>query len=472
MMKSNLRTISQNLIFLFIGQGASGVILFITMAYLARVLGPHNFGVISFAEGILMFFLGITSLGLDYIGIREVAKTKEKTAYFTDRILSIRLLLALLCFILLIIFVFILRKPLITKYVTIIYGISLFSAACFLDWVFQGLEKMQFVAIGSITRALIFALGVGFLISNQEQVITVSIIYSLAWLASSIVLLIFYIRSIGLPHFKKDLTAYKSLLKDSLPIGFSILAGWVIQYFGSTVLFLFKGEQEAGIFNAAFRPIILLVTGLTLYYNAIFPVIAKSAADDIYTLKRVINTSIGVILTVMLPFVVLGNFMAENIIGQIYGRQFITGANVFSMLLWWPVLVTIVIAYGRTLIACNKQYYITWGALISAGLNIVLNLSLIPFLGSFGVAIAKIGADSVAFLYYYIIIKTVVDIPVFKIILCPLIAAAGMFIFLTQAYSQNTLYIVPMSFAVYLVILFFMSRVMPSWINLMIDGHA
>ncbi|MBI5893480.1 MAG: oligosaccharide flippase family protein, partial [Deltaproteobacteria bacterium] len=288
--KSNIAAIARNLSFLFIGQGASGVILFITMAYLARVLGPHNFGVISFAEGVLMFFLGITSLGLDYIGIREIAKAKEKTIYFTDRIVSIRLLLALLSFVLLIMFVFILRKPLITKYVTIIYGISLFSAACFLDWVFQGLEKMQFVAIGSITRALIFALGIVFLISNQEQVITVSIIYSLSWLASSIVLLIFYIRNIGLPHFNKDLTAYKSLLKDSLPIGFSILAGWVIYYFGSTMLFLLKGEHEAGIFNAAFRPIILMVTGLTLYFNAIFPIISKSAAADMYTLKQVINT--------------------------------------------------------------------------------------------------------------------------------------------------------------------------------------
>lgn len=471
MTKSNLRAISQNLLFLFIGQGASGVILFITMAYLARVLGSYNLGVISFAEGVLMFFLGITSLGLDYIGIREIAKTKERTVYFTDRILSIRLLLALLSFILLIIFVFILRKPLITKYVTIIYGISLFSAACFLDWVFQGLEKMQFVAIGSITRALIFALGVIFLISNQEQVITVSIIYSLSWLASSIVLLIFYIRNIGLPHFKKDLTAYKSLLKDSLPIGFSILAGWVIHYFGSTMLFLLKGEQEAGIFNAAFRPIILMVTGLTLYFNAIFPIISKSAVDDIYTLKRVINTSVGVILTVMLPFVVLGNFMAENIIEQIYGRQFITGANVFGMLLWWPVIVTIVIAYGRTLIAFNKQHYITWGALISAGLNIVLNLSLIPFLGSFGVAIAKIGADSIAFLYYYIIIKKVMDIPVFKIMLCPLIATSGMFIFLTQSSGQNILYVVPISLTVYSAILFLMSRIVPSWMRLMVGEH-
>jgi len=174
------KTVAHNLLFLALGQGVSGVLMFVAMAYLARTLGPHNFGIIGFAEGVLIFFLGLTSFGLDYIGIREVAKARERVRYFTDIIISMRFLLALLSFALLVLFIFILEKPAIIKYVTLIYGISLFCAACLLDWVFQGLEKMQFVAVSSITKAVVFASGVFFLVSGQEDIIKVAIIYSCA----------------------------------------------------------------------------------------------------------------------------------------------------------------------------------------------------------------------------------------------------------------------------------------------------
>lgn len=467
------KTVAYNLSFLALGQGVGGILLFVAMAYLARTLGPHNFGIIGFAEGVLVFFLGLTSFGLDYIGIREIAKAREKARYFTNIIVSMRLLLALVSFILLAVFILFIRKPLIIKYVALIYGASLFFAACLLDWVFQGLEKMQFVAVSSITKAVVFASGVFLFVSNQEDIINVAIVYFLAWMMAVIVSLFFYTRAFELPKLMNDFSAYKSFLKDSLPLGFLISVGWVMHYFDSTLLFLWKGEAEAGLFNAAFRPIVLIIAGLTMYFNATFPIISRSAVDNLDTLKKVMNASIGGLLTILLPFIAIGAYSSDYIINKIYGEQFIYGANIFSILLLWPILVCIISGYGRILLACNKQRYIGWGALISAILNITLNLSLIPMLGGLGAASAKVGADFVTFLFFYFfVMKNVLDIPVFKLILCPMIAAFGMFVFLTQSPIHNIWSVILLSIIVYFAILFLMSRIMPGWMRSMISGEA
>ena len=462
------KTVAHNLLFLALGQGVSGVLMFVAMAYLARTLGPHNFGIIGFAEGVLIFFLGLTSFGLDYIGIREVAKARERVRYFTDIIISMRFLLALLSFALLVLFIFILEKPAIIKYVTLIYGISLFCAACLLDWVFQGLEKMQFVAVSSITKAVVFASGVFFLVSGQEDIIKVAIIYFLAWLMATVILMFFFSRAFGLPKFKKDFFAYNDFFKDSLPLGFLMVAGWVMHYFDLTLLFFWRGEEEAGLFNAAFRPIVLIVAGITMYFNATFPVISRSAVDNLDTLKKVMNASIGGILTILLPCIAIGVYLSDYIINKIYGEQFIYGANIFSILLLWPVLVCIIGGYGKTLVACGKQRYIGWGALVSAILNITLNLSLIPMLGGLGAAIAKVGADFVTFLFFYfIVMKNVLDIPVFKLILCPIVATFGMFVFLIRFEAQETWFVIFMGILIYLTILFLMAKLMPGWLRSM-----
>ncbi|MBI5892276.1 MAG: flippase [Deltaproteobacteria bacterium] len=448
------------------------MILFFAIAYLARTLGPHNFGIINFAEGVLTFFVGVTSLGLDYIGMRDVAKDRGKTDYLVGTIVSMRLLLAFASFVLLTVFVIFLDKPLVTKYVTVIYGLALFCAAFFVDWVFQGLERMQFVAAGSIIKAVVFILGVFFFTTGHEDIVLVSIIYFLSRLVPAIILLFFYVKSFGFPGLKIDLPAYRSFLKDSLPIGLSIMLGWVMLYFDSTMLFLWKGEGEAGVFSAAFKPVVLITVGIVYYLNAIFPTISRAAMDNTDMLRRIINTSIGGILTFFLPLAVAGNYLAGDIIKMLYGEKFIGGTAVLGILLWWPVVGGVVNTYIRTLIVCGKQRYIIWGALTTAVLNIILNIALIPVWSGVGAAIAKVGADLVTFLFYFIVMKNIVEIPVFKILFCPLVSAIAMFAYLKQDSIMNIWLGASLGLIIYFSILFLMSRIMPIWMKSMIEARV
>ncbi len=71
--------IFKNFSYLAAAELISKGIAFFTTVYIARVLGPENFGKLGFAQAVLSYFILIVSLGFDVYGAREIARNKENT---------------------------------------------------------------------------------------------------------------------------------------------------------------------------------------------------------------------------------------------------------------------------------------------------------------------------------------------------------------------------------------------------------
>ena len=67
---------------------------FAAFAYLARVLGPDNFGYIEFAGAVLMCGSLVVDQGFSPFGAREIAKDPKQTTRLTAEIITVRFLLA------------------------------------------------------------------------------------------------------------------------------------------------------------------------------------------------------------------------------------------------------------------------------------------------------------------------------------------------------------------------------------------
>jgi len=397
----NKKLIVKNLFYLFFGHALSAVLFFVAMAHLARVLGPDYFGIISFAEVIFMFFLTLSNVGLAFLGTRDIARNSDKVEYFTDRLLSIRLILGLVGLLVLVVMILILKKPILTKTVVFIYGIALIPASLLIDWVFQGLEKMVFVALAVFVRALTFMLGVFLLVKNNDNLFLAALIFLLSWIFSAGSLLIAYKRQYGFPKFNWSQDFTKKAIRDAWPIGLTLIVGWIVHYFDGTILFLWKGEAAAGQYNAAYRPIILMATALTVYYNAIFPTMVKAAASAESSLKKLVDVSMKVGFLVFLPLAILGTFLAKPLMILVYGTAFEESSAMFKILVWWPILILLIMNYSRIVLCYDKQHDVGKFSIITALANILFNVSLIPFLSGVGAALAKVFADIVTFLIYF-----------------------------------------------------------------------
>jgi len=76
---------------------------FFVTVYLARVLGASGFGKISFAFSIFAYGVLLGDLGLTILGTREVARKKD-TDEISSNVLSLRFVLSLFAFVLLLLF--------------------------------------------------------------------------------------------------------------------------------------------------------------------------------------------------------------------------------------------------------------------------------------------------------------------------------------------------------------------------------
>ncbi len=105
-------------------------ISFFVVVYLARILGPGDFGKISFAITITIYFTLIINLGLPLLGTREIARDREKINDYLNNILTMRLCLAALSFGLLLLMTFFLNKwCLLPLPISIVFAIALTTVA-------------------------------------------------------------------------------------------------------------------------------------------------------------------------------------------------------------------------------------------------------------------------------------------------------------------------------------------------------
>src|ERR1700679_3122452 len=74
------RKYASNTSWLFLGRVFTLVIAFFVSTYVARYLGPTNYGILSYAIGIVGLFSFIANLGIDQIIYRELIKYPEKEA--------------------------------------------------------------------------------------------------------------------------------------------------------------------------------------------------------------------------------------------------------------------------------------------------------------------------------------------------------------------------------------------------------
>jgi O-antigen/teichoic acid export membrane protein len=142
---------------------------FFTFAILARVLNPAGFGDFNWAMTFVMYFLLFVDMGFNLIGIREVARDHSIIKKYVNHIITIRSLISIVCFLLMVLIAFLIDKPIEVKIMVVVSGINLFANALLLDWVFQGIEKMEIIAVRQIIVGALNLLGVVIFVNSPDD---------------------------------------------------------------------------------------------------------------------------------------------------------------------------------------------------------------------------------------------------------------------------------------------------------------
>lgn len=420
---NTLRKIVKNFLSLSIAQLILRFISLSVTIYLARILAPANFGKIGFAQAVVAYFMLIPNLGLMTLGIREVARNKDDINIYASNIVTLRLILAFLSFGLLLIFVGLIDKPMEIKYLITFYGFILFSYALLTEWLFQGIEKMEFIGISRILAMLFYAAAVFILVKNPGQLLLIPCLWFLGSFIPVVFLIYIFSKQFGRIKLRFNFPFWKNLLRQALPMGTASIMIQIYYNFDIVMLGFIKGDRVVGWYNAAYKIILFIWTFIPIFVNVIFPSMSRYHKESQKKLQTLVISSTRLLSVAAFPLGIGGTILARPIMSLLYGEEFSGGVVAFQILIWSVVVICIRCIYEHSFLASNKEKRYLFGVILGAFTNIVLNLLLIPRFSLKGAAGATVISELVfsGYLFYYL--QIVNKMKMVKHLLKPFVAA-------------------------------------------------
>jgi len=366
--------------------------------WVARYLGPEQFGLFSYAQSFVGLFVAIAGLGLDGIIVRELVKDESKRDALLGTAFRLKLIGALLVLIALAIAVNLSQQDsLTTLLIFTIASATVFQSFNVIDFYFQAKVLSKYIVYANIISLLISSIVKIGLILNDAPLLYFA--YSI--LFDSFILMcgfLYFYRYkkylISLWFFDKKLA--RSLLKDSWPL---ILSGLVIAIYMKIDQIMIKemlSVEAVGQYAAAVR------ISETWYFipmvvaSSLFPAIinAKKQSEALYyaRLQRLYDLMAWMAIAIALPM----TFLSDWVVNLLYGEQYNQTGSVLMIHIWAGVFVFLGVVFGKYLTNENLTRTTFYRTSLGAVVNIILNYILIAKYGIKGAAIATLLAQFVA----------------------------------------------------------------------------
>jgi O-antigen/teichoic acid export membrane protein len=413
--------IVRNLFFVSSGEVVSKFLMFITFVYVARVLGPENFGKWGFVFSLVSFFYITSSIGLDVFGAREIAKNKKNSSSILNQVLSIKMVLGLINYMVLLGALFLLPHGNDVKILIAVYGLSIFSNSLLVEFYFQGRENMKHLGIGKVLRALTLVILAMIFVQKREDILKLAIVYVIAHFTTNIYLFIITFKN---SRFKFTLKKWKPYLSISLILGLTTFLSYVNFQVDQILLAFMDVFENLGIYNAAVKVIYLTMITSGILWLVFMPAIAK-AINKKSDFSFLFRNYVRITLFIGFFFFGLTFFFSEGIIELLYGAKYVLAADVLSIISFAVVFQFLNAIFVSPLYVMGKEKRYFFSVMSGAVVNVILNLLLIPRYGIFGAAYATVISYAIISLAGFLFIRREIDMNflifikyVFVIVLC------------------------------------------------------
>jgi O-antigen/teichoic acid export membrane protein len=344
--------------------------------------------------------------------MRDVAHSPEDVRERVNQILGLRLALGSLSFVLFVSMVVVLPKPAEFKHFLLLYGFLIFTSSSLLDWAFQGLERMELVALGEVLRAGSYLALVVVGLHNRSQIFRIPIFTLLSQLLPVGLLFGVFWRKYQVIRPTVDWVAWKDSLRQALPISIGSLA----LQFGSgldvVLLGLLGRESEVGYYRAASQLVAVPGNFTVLFGFVMLPVMARYWKHQPEKLTALTRFTGRLLIMAVLPIVVGGSMFASSALPLVFGHGFQGSVPVFRILLGYFLVAHLYCPFFYLLLACGKQKQFMKCFLAGAVVALVGNLMLIPLYGTRGAALATVAWHSTILIGQYRACRSIVSLSV------------------------------------------------------------
>lgn len=360
--------------------------------WVARYLGPEQFGIFSYAVAFAALFGSIAKLGLDSIVVRDLVLEPNQRDVYLGTAFWLKLGGALAMLAVIASVTRLTSNDVTTNlYIFIIASGTIFQSFEVVDFYFQSRTLSKFVSICKLTQLLISSLLKLYLIFAQADLIwfvLVSLVDQVT-LAATLYLAYRY-QKVGTFFRQFDLTAAKQLLRDSWPLIFSSLVVMIYMRIDQIMIKEMLGDREVGLYSAAVKLSEVWYFIPMVITSSLFPAVvsAKKVSKELYytRLQRLYTFMVWMAIAIAVPM----TFLSGWLVSVLYGEAYRGAGQVLMINIWAGIFVFLGVASGSWLASENLQQIAFYRTFAGAIINIVLNFVLIRTCGLIGAAIATV----------------------------------------------------------------------------------
>jgi len=404
-----------------------GVGLFVGV-WVARYLGPEQFGKWNYAIAFSAIFGAMAGLGLDSLVVRELVRCKgENEDEIVGTTFYMRLAAAgLLCAVALGLSMAMEGDGLVVALVGLTTLSMVFQASNVVDFFFQ--SKMR-------SKNSVLAQNAAFVIAAVIRVVLLVTRQSLLWFAAvalleTILACLFQLQAYR--RFGRSPLAWRfngkralALLRDGWPFILTSLTAMLYMRIDQVMLGRMLGPKEVGVFSAAVKiSEIWYFIPMSIMSSALPIIVASKEKGEGEYVKRLQQLN-DALFTFGLVVGLGMTFASPWVIALLYGGKFQGSAGILSLHIWSGVAICLGAAGSCWTLTENRQRVNIVKSVFGCVVNISLNLWLIPRMGARGAALASVVAqfatcllffDAFTFKVFKIQIRSILMVSYFKML--------------------------------------------------------
>lgn len=365
----------------------------IVIPYLFTTLGAEKFGLIVFAQAVVIYFGLFVNYGFNLSATKEISIHRDnvkKISEIYSSVTTIKVIFSLIAFGVFNLMVFSLdRFSEDWKLYLFTFG-TIVESILFPIWFFQGMERMKYITIiYTISKIVVTAL-IFIIIKSSDDYLIVPILYFIGSVSSGVLSIYILLKQFQIKFILPSFDQIVFHLQDGWHLFISNVSINMYRNVNVLILGLMTTTLYVGYYALAEKVIKALQSLMGPVSEALYPYIAKKSANqslkkslsDIFKIAKYYSAILGIIfLSILLfaPFLVylLGGSYIENVILDM---------RILSFVIFFGGLNYLFGIIG--LISLGYKKYFMKSVLFTGMLNVVLCLLFSPMLQDIAAAIA------------------------------------------------------------------------------------
>lgn len=369
----------------------------VTYPYVLRVIGSTEFGKINFSNSIIGYVMLFASFGISSYAVREGARirdNKERINEFISDLFTFNLISTILSLAVFFLLIFFNTKLFEYRDILLIQSLSIVLTALGVDWVNTIYEDylyitIRYIVIQILAIALIFAF-----VKSETDTLIYCLILVFATYGGNLINLIYIKKYVHIRiNFNID---FKKYFKPLFTLFVNSFATVIYVNSDITMLGFYTSDSIVGIYSLASKIYNIIKQFINAIMLVAIPRLAQYIEKDNTKYILLLQKLFNAFVITLLPITIGVFMMSDSLIMIVGGKTYVNGSPMLKVLSVAILFALVSSLFTNCILILNRlEQKCLVGTVISATINVVLNMVLIPIMGGIGAAITTVIAEFV-----------------------------------------------------------------------------